>query len=135
MRFHHLTGDCFGLAPLAMTDLQIKNLSSTMGREAIKLPAVPPKLVILRSCSGLTLFVLTNISLSGNVEITVRATEWDGMPLQLRSGQAFRPTCSHERLKRELQLTSIECNFQHLVGIAHLWRLLLAYFPLSQPLF
>ena len=44
-------------------------------------------------------FVLTNISLSCNVEITVQTT---------------RKNHSPERLKRELQLPSVECNFQRL---------------------
>jgi hypothetical protein len=51
-----------------------KNLSSTMGREAIKLPAVPPKLATTRRLRLVTLFALTNISLSYNVETTVRTT-------------------------------------------------------------
>ena len=38
------------------------------------LPAVPPKLVDPEHKRRMTLFVLTNISLSDNVEITVRTT-------------------------------------------------------------
>jgi hypothetical protein len=79
-----------------------------MGRGIL---AVPPKL----ATSIMTLFVLTNISLSYNVEITVQTTG----------------VHSPERLKRELQLGSVEHNFQRFV--VHLWRLLPAYFPLSLP--
>jgi hypothetical protein len=49
-------------------------------------------------------FALTNISLPCNAGIAVRTTEWSGM--------ASRPPGSHERLERELQLISVECNFQ-----------------------
>ena len=63
-------------------------------------------------------FVPTNISLSYNVEITVHTTN------------VTPDTSSHERLKRELQLISVEWDFQQ--SCPHLWRLLSAYFPLSQ---
>jgi hypothetical protein len=66
-------------------------------------------------------FAPTNISLSYNVEITVHTTN------------VTPDTSSHERLKRELQLISVECN--SIACFAHLWRLLPAYFPLSLPLF
>jgi hypothetical protein len=46
------------------------------------------------------LFVLTNISLSYNVETTIRTTN------------VTPDTSSHEQLERELQLFSVECNFQ-----------------------
>jgi len=69
-------------------------------------------------------FVLTNISLSYNVEITVRTTIGHNNIVSL---------LSHERLERELQLLSVECNF--ITCFAHLWRLLPAYFPLSLPFY
>ena len=82
-----------------------------MGREE-KFPVVPPKFTILFRTMR---FALTNISLSANVENTVQTTRIH----------------SPERLKRELQLISVECNLNDY--LAHLWRLLPVYFPLSQP--
>ena len=49
-------------------------------------------------------FVPTNISLPCNAGIAVRTT-W---------AQYIAPLLSHERLERELQLVSGECNFQQL---------------------
>jgi hypothetical protein len=68
-----------------------------MGREGIL--AVPPKL----AAAFAALFALTNISLSYNVEITVQTN---------CRAQFIVPLRSPERLKRELQLISVECNFQ-----------------------
>ena len=67
------------------------------------LPAVPPRLA-----AEATLFVLTIISLPGNVGTTVRTTN------------VTLDTSSHERLKRELQLISVECSFQHAWGELHI---------------
>jgi hypothetical protein len=87
------------------------------------LPAVPPKLVILRIRSGLTLFVLTTISLPHNAGIAVRTT--------LQFALRFTRTAQEG--------TSTDFGRVHLSArlrrVAHLWRLPSAYFPLSQPLF
>jgi hypothetical protein len=72
-----------------------------MGREE-GIPVVPPKLVTL-----VTLFVPTNISLSSNVEITVQTT---------KRGTWNLTRSSPSQLERELQLISVECNFQHACG-------------------
>ena len=66
--------------------------------------------------------MLTSISLSHNVEKTVCTTWLDEINFVQRS---------HKRLERELQLISVECNLNNC--LAHLWRLLPAYFPLSLP--
>ena len=81
-----------------------------MGREE-GIPAVPPKLAI----DSMTLFALTNISLSCNVEITVQTT-W-GVHLNSSRGNfnGFRSSAAFSGVA------------------AHLWRLLPVYFPLSQP--
>jgi hypothetical protein len=68
-------------------------------------------------------FALTNISLSYNVEITVRTTIGHNNVVSL---------LSHERLERELRLVSDECNF--ITCFAHLWQLPPVYFPLSLPI-
>jgi|GEM_PF-3068306 len=67
-------------------------------------------------------FVPTNIGFPDNAGIAVRTTQWDKLKLILHS---------RERLERELQLGSVECNFTNC--LAHLWRLPSAYFPLSLP--
>ena len=64
-----------------------------MGREEI--PVVPPKLI-----THVIHFAPTNISLSYNVETTVRTTN------------VTSDTLSHERLERELRLVSVERGFQ-----------------------
>jgi len=74
-----------------------------MGRKALKHSAVPPKFP-----AEAGLFVLTNISLSGNVEITV----WTTFAL----AHCVGPCISLKRLKRELQLISVEYSFQHGYG-------------------
>ena len=82
-----------------------------MGREE-KFPVVPPKFTILFRTMR---FALTNISLSANVENTVQTTRIH----------------SPERLKRDLQLIFVGCNFT--ACFARLWQLPSVYFPLSQP--
>jgi hypothetical protein len=66
-----------------------------MGREAHVRPVVPPKLTVLR-CRTIH-FVPTNIGLPVNAGIAVQTTRVHSLA----------------RLKRELQLVSGECNFQH----------------------
>jgi len=66
-----------------------------MGREALTRPVVPPKLTVLRLRT--IHFVPTNIGLPYNAGIAVQTTRVHSLA----------------RLKRELQLGSDECNFQH----------------------
>jgi hypothetical protein len=66
-----------------------------MGREALTHPVVPPKLTILQRRT--IHFVPTAIGLPSNAGIAVQTTRVHSLA----------------RLKRELQLGSDECNFQH----------------------
>jgi hypothetical protein len=86
-----------------------KNLPSNNGTGG-RVPVVPPRLIVLRLCSGSIHFALTIISLSCNVEKTVRTTN---VTMEL-------DTSSHERLGRELRLVSVKCNFQrvHCISLA-----------------
>ena len=68
------------------------------------------------------LFVPTIIGFSNNVEKTVQTT---------KRGTWYLARSSPSRLERELQLISVECNLNNF--LAHLWRLLPVYFPLSLP--
>ena len=73
-----------------------------MGREALTRPVVPPKLTVLRLRT--IHFVPTNIGLPLNAGIAVQTICVVAIYCNLRS---------LARLKRELQLGSDECNFQH----------------------
>ena len=68
-----------------------------MGREAIKLLAVPPRFPAKAGH-----LVLTNISLPCNAGIASRTSDAPSGP------------CSRWRLRRELRLVSDECNFQQI---------------------
>jgi hypothetical protein len=73
-----------------------------MGREALTRPVVPPKLTVLQLRT--IHFVPTNIDLPFNAGIAAQTICGAQYIVSLRS---------LAQLKRELQLGSDECNFQH----------------------
>ena len=79
-----------------------KNLPSQMGREALTHPVVPPKLTVLQRRT--IHFVPTNIGLPINAGSAVQTICEVAIIAALRS---------LARLRRELQLGSDECSFQH----------------------
>jgi hypothetical protein len=87
------------LCPCVITN---KNLPSQMGREALTRPVVPPKLTVLQHRT--IHFVPTNIDLPFNAGIAAQTICVVAIYCGLRS---------LARLKRELQLGSDECSFQH----------------------
>jgi len=98
-----------------------QKLPSTMGREEV-IPVVPPKFIVRNEIEGqCALCWLTSASL---LTLGLRFTLFG-------SARYYLALRSREQLERELQLISVECNFQRRVAAAHLWRLLPVYFPLS----